>query len=127
MTTLSGCWWSFGGPSPLPSCQPENAVPSLVASRTKAKPGETIALEATASAGNACPAIRSVRFFSGEQKIAEQAQAPYKLDLTVKPGENGVPAGAPNADVVFLAQVVFETGAVSRTSAPVFVRIDFAP
>jgi hypothetical protein len=142
---LSGCWYgSFPSPPPIPvtktrACTGSDFNPPFVQlSRNKAKVGDTILLLATTtvnpipnpnydSAQNAyiqidpatCPKLKLLRFLIGETVVGEVGADPYRLSLTLKAGEKGIPASsAANAgttvDVTVSAQAVYSDDKTSQ-------------
>jgi hypothetical protein len=134
MVCLTGCWWSYGGGGYTPTCKADSLpAPALSTSSNKVKPGDSIVLVATVTtalgySSTPCPNIKAVRFWNGDVKLGEKTAMPYSLNLSITPGQNGLPASGPNADVALFAQIVYDNpdGYAGVTSGPAFVRIDFS-
>jgi hypothetical protein len=113
---LSGCWYGTY-PVPQPPVVKTRACtgndffpPVLQLSRNKAKIGDTVLLLAATSPAqpqqtydaaqntyiqpdlSTCPKVKLVRFLIAETVIGEVSSEPYRLSLTLKAGEKGVPA-----------------------------------
>jgi hypothetical protein len=141
---LSGCWY---GSYPIPqppvtktrACTGNDFSPPFVQlSRNKAKVGDTILLLATTTVNPipnpvydstqntyiqvdpaTCPKLKLLRFLIGETVVGEVNAEPYRLSVTLKAGEKGIPASsAANAgttvDVTVNAQAVYSDDKTSQ-------------
>ncbi len=116
---LSGCWYgSYPGPPQPPVTKTRACTgndfppPFLQLSRNKAKLGDTILMlpvmpsivpqpvyEASQNTytqidSATCPKVKLVRFLIGDTVVGEVSAEPYRLSLTLKAGEKGIPASA---------------------------------
>lgn len=157
---LSGCWYgSYPVPQPPISktraCTGNDFGPAIVQpSRNKAKVGDTILLVAATGSFNpiqtydsaqntytqpdvsTCPKIKLVRFLIAETVVGELSAEPYRLSVTLKAGEKGIPAAsASNAgttvDMPLSGQVVYSDDKTGQSSLvgglplPAFLSIDY--
>ena len=158
---LSGCWYGFPTPPPPPitkirPCTGNDFLsPFVQASRNKVKIGDSIVLASLPSAFqpvqsydsaqnmytqpdlNTCPKVKLVRFLIGETVVGEVSAEPYRVSITLKAGEKGIPANSATVagttvDVAISAQTVFADDKFSQQPVlygpgptPAFLSIEY--